>query len=236
MARGRRGKGFTLGHGPWPLIVPGLQPAWQIAEPWHRNLAASHASLTTTSGAHRYGCGGGRLAHPRSPAPSAASAAPAQGVWDRGPASIHGEMTIMLDAHFSRYGHATPQQPANGLPCLPLSTTAVVVVVVAAAAGASGGHPYGAFRCNCFVAFGIDCNAMPSRRRGKRAQMRFLLEPDAQISKHDTQQPRVCKPLHKPCPTASRTSAPETCCDSCEICVTLPVCDRDMGPGLTTKL
>jgi hypothetical protein len=75
----------------------------------------------------------------------------------------------MLDAPFSRRRHAHDhhhhQHNNNNNNVRQQSSTST-----STGSRVGWGGQMGAFRCNCFIAFGIDCNAMPPRSRGRRAR------------------------------------------------------------------
>jgi hypothetical protein len=75
---------------------------------------------------------------------------------------------------------------------------------------------------------------MPCRPVSKRRNL--AQSPSCWNGKHKSRNATRCSLVFAPAVlTPSRTPAPETCCDSLVVCVTLPVCDRDMGPGLTSS-
>jgi hypothetical protein len=87
-------------------------------------------------------------------------------------------------------------------------------------------RPHGAFRCDCFISSGSDSNASSSRPDRVR-----LLELTAMQILKPNMLPLFVQHRTRARFGASRKAALETCCASHVVCVTLPVCDRDMGPG-----
>jgi hypothetical protein len=60
---------------------------------------------------------------------------------------------------------------------------------------------------------------------------RFPLEHAIQILKRDTRRLHLSNRAELVFDSLPEIAATETCCDFHALCVTLPVCDRDMGPG-----